>query len=237
MSNPEHKKLSGNDGHRGRLRERYYRSGIDALEEYEIIELILHYSIPRKDTKNIAKTLIENMYGFTNVIDASIDDLVNKGKIPFRSAVLIKLLNDTNKKYEQIKLSDKINIDCSDSAGDYIRSKLRYEKVENFIVVCLNNSNQLLGSEIIAKGDINEVVIYVRKIIEIAIRFNSNNIIIGHNHPSGNTKPSKSDIMLTNRVYKALSYSGITLIDHIIVSEKENGFYSFLSNDKIDKEI
>lgn len=220
-------------GHRERLRKRYEETGINSLSEHEILELLLFYSIPRKDTKEISKKLINSMGGFSQVFDADIENLINKGKISYNSAVLIKLINDINKKYEERKFEKGFKIASTDNANEFIRSIIKYEKVENLIVLCLNNERVVLGYEIIAKGDVNEVVVYTRKILEIALRFNAVSIVLGHNHPSGNPKPSESDLFMTNNVNKALSYSGINLFDHIIVGGKREEYYSFFANKKL----
>ncbi len=231
------KKLNRNAGHRDRLRKRYLQSGIHSLEEHEILELLLFYSIPRKDTKDKAKELIQNMGGFSNVFDARVEDLMKFGEVSYNTSVLIKLINDINKKYEEKKFGKKYRITCSKDSNSYLRSIIKLEKVENVVIVCLSKNNVVLGYEIISKGSIDEVIVYTRHIIEVAFKYNAVNIIIGHNHPSGNPLPSSDDKILTNRVYKALAYAGIKLIDHLIIGGKEEEYYSFLGNDNIDKEI
>ncbi len=235
----ESKKDKGNKnaGHRNRLRKRYIQNGINSLEEHEIIELLLFYCIPRKDTKDKAKELIETLGGFSNVFDANPEDLINLGKVSYNTSVLIKLINDITKKYEEDKFGDKYKVTSSASANAYIRSIIKFEKVEKVVVVCLNRESVVLGHEIISKGSIDEVIVYTRHIIEVALRYNAVSIILAHNHPSGNPLPSREDEILTNRVYKALAYAGIKLVDHIIIGGREEEYYSFLGNNNIEKEL
>ncbi len=235
--NNKKKKVNKNAGHRDRVRKRYYENGINSLSEHEILELLLFYAIPMKDTKEKAKDLIEKMGGFSNVFDADIDELMKSGEVTFNIAVLIKLINDINKKYEESKYRKRVRINCTDDANKYIRSIIKYEAVENLIVVCLNNEREIIGHDIIARGTINEVVVYTREILQVAFKHKAVSLIIGHNHPSGNPLPSSEDIEMTNKIYKALAYSGVRLSDHIIIGDKEEKYYSFYGNKKIDKEI
>ncbi len=230
-------KINKNAGHRDRLRKRYVENGINSLAEHEILELLLFYSIPRKDTKDKAKELISKFVSFSNVFDAELEELMQFGKVSYNTSVLIKLIKDVNKKYEKNKLGKKYKITCASDANNYIRSIIKFEKVENVIIVCLNKEGVVLGHEIVAKGSIDEVVVYTRHLVEIGIRYSAVSVIIGHNHPSGNPMPSKEDKKMTNQVYKALAYTGIMLIDHLIIGGEEGQYYSFLSNDNIDKEI
>ncbi len=215
------------EGHRERLRKKYLQGGYFAFHEYEVIELLLTYVIPRKDTKPIAKDLIEKFGSLDGVVTASIEELCSISGIKENSAIFVKLLGDLSKnlykgeiKKEGIQLKDK------NSLIRYLRSEIGFSSREEFRVIFLNNYNMLVGSETLFIGTIDKSAVYPREIVEKVLYYKAKGIIFAHNHPSGNLRPSKQDIQITEHMQEALDLIDVKLLEHIIITQ--DGYFSFL---------
>ncbi len=213
-------------GHRERLKKKYFEKGIEALNEYEILELLLFYSIPRKDTKKVAKELLnrfKNIKGvFENLFSEEIEKVHGFGK---NSLIFLRIIRDIFSIIEKQKIFETKKLDNLEKVIKYAKVSITGLKHEELRVLCLNSKNEIIDDVVVEKGIINEVYIYPRKIVEIAIKKNATSLILIHNHPSGNVKPSKADIILTKKLKEILNAINVTLHDHIIVSQ--NNFYSF----------
>ena len=222
-----------NQGHRERIREKFFNNGIDGFAEYEILELLLTYCIPRKDTKPIAKELLNKFKSLDNVFKADFDKLFAIDGLGKNSIAFLKLIGDLpsiiykdelkNKKLinkETLKISNK------DILLKYLRNKIGYEEIEKFYVIYLSSSNEVIEFEENSTGTLDRSSVYPREIYKRVISLNAKSIILAHNHPSDNITPSKSDIELTNEIAKGLKNFGALLIEHIIITK--NSYFSFL---------
>ena len=215
------------EGHRDRLRKKYLQGGYSAFHDYEILELFLTYAIPRRDTKSIAKELINKFGSIDGVVTAQLNELCEISGIKESSAIFLKLLGDLSKalysgdiKREGIQLRDK------ESLLRYLRSEIGFSTREEFKVLFLNNYNMLVGSETLFVGTIDKSAIYPREIIEKVLYYKAKGVIFAHNHPSGNIRPSKQDIQLTEHMQEVLDMLDIKLLEHIIITQ--DGYFSFL---------
>ena len=222
-----------NQGHRERIREKFLNNGIDGFAEYEILELLLTYCIPRKDTKPIAKELLNKFKSLDNVFKASFDKLSAIDGLGKNTIAFLKLMGDLpsiiykdelkNKKLinkETLKISNK------DILLKYLRNKIGYEEIEKFYVLYLSSSNEVIKFEENSVGTLDRSSVYPREIYKKVINLNAKSLILVHNHPSDNITPSKSDIELTNEIAKGLKNFGALLIEHIIITK--NSYFSFL---------
>ena len=227
--------MNGKDsqGHRERIREKFLNNGIDGFAEYEILELLLTYCIPRKDTKPIAKELLNKFKSLDNVFKADLDKLSAIDGLGKNSVAFLKLIGDLpsivykdelkNKKLiekETLKISNK------DILLKYLRNKIGYEEIEKFYVLYLSSSNEVIEFEENSVGTLDRSSVYPREIYKKIINLNAKSIILAHNHPSDNITPSKCDIELTNEIAKGLKNFGALLIEHIIITK--NSYFSFL---------
>lgn len=217
-----------NKGHRQRLKTRYLKSGYEAFQSYEILELLLTYSIPRKDVKLIAKELIKKYGDITNILNQNIENLKKNDGIGENSAILIRLIGDIIKNfyYENLQEVNFIEIKTKETLLNFLTREIGYLKTENFIVLFLNNNNKLLGTEKLFCGTIDKSAIYPREIIEKVIDYGAKGVIFAHNHPSGNMRPSNADIEVTHHMIKALKMIDVKVLDHIIIGK--NKYFSFL---------
>ena len=204
-----------NQGHRERIKEKFLKNGIDGFAEYEILELLLTYCIPRKDTKPIAKELLNKFKSLDNIFKADFDKLSAIDGLGKNSIVFLKLIDK-----ETLKISNK------DILLKYLRNKIGYEEIEKFYVLYLSSSNEVIEFEENSVGTLDRSSVYPREIYKKIINLNAKSVILAHNHPSDNITPSKCDIELTNEIAKGLKNFGALLIEHIIITK--NSYFSFL---------
>ena len=222
-----------NQGHRERIREKFLNNGIDGFAEYEILELLLTYCIPRKDTKPIAKELLNKFKSLDNVFKADLDKLSAIDGLGKNSVAFLKLIGDLpsiiyKDELKNKKLVDKetLKISNKDILLKYLRNKIGYEEIEKFYVLYLSSSNEVIKFEENSVGTLDRSSVYPREIYKKVINLNAKSLILVHNHPSDNITPSKSDIELTNEIAKGLKNFGALLIEHIIITK--NSYFSFL---------
>lgn len=209
------------DGHRKRARDKVLETSAENIQDYQLLECLLFYSIPRMDVKPIAYELINHFGSVDGVLSASIDDLTKIDGIGENSASLIKLSKKIceraaiNKNNSVERITDYIE------AIQYTRNILKYSEVEKFLVITLNNNMQVISNTVIAKGYSNHAKIEPYKIINRALNDKATSIIIAHSHPYGPPIPSQADIDFTVKIISLLRPMKIKLCDHIIVGEQD----------------
>ena len=220
-------------GHRERIKEKFLKNGIDGFAEYEILELLLTYCIPRKDTKPIAKELLNKFKSLDNIFKADFDKLFAIDGLGKNSIAFLKLIGDLPSIIYKDELKNKklvnkeiLKISNKDILLNYLRNKIGYEEKEKFYVIYLSSSNEVIEFEENSVGTLDRSSVYPREIYKKVINLNAKSIILAHNHPSDNITPSKSDIELTNEIAKGLKNFGALLIEHIIITK--NSYFSFL---------
>lgn len=215
-------------GHRKRLRDKFLAKGSQSFNDYELLELLLTYSIPRKDVKPIAKALLNKFGSISGVFDADSKELEQIEDVGASSVVLFKLTKDLAGVYLSFKMKERDLLSNPECVSDFARLKLSGLKIETFMVIYLNIKNEVIECEVIHEGTVNRAVIYPRRIIERALAFNASGIILVHNHPSGYFEPSSEDITLTLKISEAAKIVDIRVVDHIVVAKE--GFFSFRQN-------
>lgn len=229
----EEKTKNNAKGHRERVRKKFLENGFNGLEDYEVLELLLFYVIPRKDTKAIAKELIKRFKTLANVLKADTLELKTINGLGDVAITFLKMIGalpariykDELKNQKLIK-DDKNKITDKEVLLSFLRNKIGYEDVEKFYVVYLSSSNEVIAFEESSSGTLDRSSIYPREIYKRVIMENAKSIIIAHNHPSGNTCPSKCDIDITNEIAKGLKNFGALLLEHIIITR--DSYFSFL---------
>lgn len=221
-------------GHRERLREKYARSGYCSLHDYEQLELILTYIIPRKDVKPIAKEMIERFGSLDEIIKTPMKKLEEIRGLGEKAALFFNIIGDIAKISfeERAKREDVTTISGTEDLLKYLRNDIGYSKIEEFKVIFLNNSNNLIEVESISRGTIDKSPVYPREVVEKVIYYKAKSIILYHNHPSGSLKPSRADIEITLKLRKILKILDIRILDHIILTRDSH--YSFLEEGIIE---
>ena len=229
----EEKTKNNAKGHRERVRKKFLENGFNGLEDYEVLELLLFYVIPRKDTKAIAKELIKRFKTLANVLKADTLELKTINGLGDVAITFLKMMGALPEKIYEDKLKnqklikdDKNKITDKEVLLSFLRNKIGYEDVEKFYVIYLSSSNEVIAFEESSSGTLDRSSIYPREIYKRVIIENAKSIIIAHNHPSGNTCPSKCDIDITNEIAKGLKNFGALLLEHIIITR--DSYFSFL---------
>lgn len=205
------------EGHRRRLKERFLKEGLDSFEKHQVLELLLFFSIPRKDTNEIAHELLNKYGSLSGVFEADPKDLANTPGIGESSALLLALIPDLSRRYFNDKWRDKPELNSSTKAGQYAVTLFSGRPYEVFYIICLDAQNRVNYAQVVHEGTINEAPVYPRLIVEAALRHKANSVILAHNHPGGSLNPSRADIEATNRIKTALEAISISVVDHIIV--------------------
>ena len=217
-------------GHRDRLRSRYLKDGLDSLQDYEVLELLLQFAIPYRDTKGEAKQLIEYFGSLPEVLDATYDEILdaNVPRVKETAAALITLIKQTENRYHKSKGEERTHIRNTLDAGKACCSMYHNQTDESVRILCLNARGKIVKREEIAKGDVNAVHFPVRKIVETAVLSKAVSVILTHNHPGGTLSPSREDLDATEAARAALGTIGVRLLDHLIVSGED--YYSLREN-------
>ncbi len=212
-------------GHRDRLRARFLEGGTSALADYELLELYLFRSLPRRDVKPIAKDLIARFGSFAETISAPIQLLVEVKGISEKSALDLKILQAGALRLAQETVLSRPVLSSWSALLDYCRSAMQFEGKEQFRVLFLDKKNRLIADEILGQGTVDRAPVYPREVIKRALELSSTAIILAHNHPSGDPTPSQSDIDLTGQIITAAKALGVAVHDHLIIGR--NNIVSF----------
>ena len=218
-------------GHRQRMRERIKKHGAQTLEDHELLEVLLYYCIPRKNTNPIAHKLLKEYGSMHELLTADYTDIMEKGEISENAAIFLSLAVETAKRLNEVKLEKGELIKSPSIAGKRCIELLKFEKREVFYLLAIDPKGRLINACELNRGSVTGVSIDSRKLIETAVKQNADRVILLHNHPGGNVKPSPADILLTNEAIKLLKTVKISVMDHIIVNESE--YYSFKDNELI----
>jgi len=212
-------------GHRERLRERFLRAGAKGLQDYELLELLLSYAIPRKDVKPQAKELLRRFGSLAGVMDASPEEVQEVKGIGPRAATLLRLAKEMGEVYLGERMRGVDVLSSPSRVVDFCLFRLKGEGEEKFMVIYLNVKNEVMDYEVIQEGTVDRSVVYPRRVAEKALRRKAASVIVVHNHPSGHPDPSPEDRRITRELVEALRPLEIRLLDHIIVGKR--GYFSF----------
>jgi DNA repair protein RadC len=205
-------------GHRERLLIRFAQNGISSLADYEILELLLSYAIPRKDTKPIAKELISHFKSINAVLNAELSELKNIKGLGTRSCMLFHLIRDIISYCLKERYKNQPLIKHRKDVEEYLKFYFGHRTQEYVAAIFLNAGQHIISTQIITEGTVTQCAIYPRSIIEKAILCKAASIIIAHNHPGGSSTPSDADWNITERLAKIGKLLEIPLLDHIIVT-------------------
>lgn len=214
------KKKNIHDGHRERMRNKYINKGIDIFEQHEILEMLLFYAIPRKNTNDIAHELLEACGSLSAVFDAPIDILMKHG-LSYNAAVLLHMIPDLSRVYQSDKFDNEEKQITDDNIGEKMVRLFAGKTEEVVYALFLDAKGKELYSGIVSKGGASFAPIYAKDLVSISARCNAVSVIIAHNHPSGIAFPSKADVEATADIADALETIGVRLADHIIVADRD----------------
>lgn len=204
-------------GHRDRLRARVRKSGADTLADYELLELLLFRSIPRADTKAMAKALIARFGSFAEVLGAPEHLLREIKGIGKEAAFDLKVVAASAGRMTHGRINRRAVLSSWQQVLDYCRAAMAFEPREHFRILFLNKKNQLIADEVQQTGTVDHTPAYPREVMRRALELSATAIILVHNHPSGDPSPSRADIEMTRTIADTGKPLGVVVLDHIIV--------------------
>lgn len=206
------------EGHRSRLKNRFLEEGLDSFEDHQILELLLFYAIPRRDTNEIAHSLIIKYGSLSGVLEADPKDLANTPGLGENSAVLLSLIPSLARVYHKDRWGIRPTLNSTAKAGEYILTLFAGRPYEVFYLICLDAQLHVISPALVHEGTIDQAPVYPRLIVETALRHKAHSVILAHNHPGGSASPSPQDIEVTHKIRSALEGISISVLDHIIAA-------------------
>ncbi len=222
-------KQNAHAGHRDRLKKRFRQEGLDGFEEVQALELLLFFCIPQGDTNVLAHTLLERFGSFSQVLEASTEELEKISGIGTHASTLLTLIKEMSRYYLVSRNETSPILTTTEACGAFLLPYYVGRMEETVFLICLDSKCKVICCKQVGQGNVNSAGISVRKIVETALAANAVSVVLSHNHPSGLAVPSNEDILTTRRIAVALDAVGIVLADHIVVADDD--FVSLADSD------
>lgn len=213
--------MAVHDGHRQRKKEQFRMHGLDAFADHEVLELLLYYAIPRRDTNPVAHRLMERFGSLDGVFSATVEELEEVEGMGKNAATLLALWMPLYRRVRTKPTAKEVILNSTEQAGRYFMDLFFGMRREELYEACLDAKGKLLACCRIAEGSVDAVNINTRRLVENALKCGASAVILAHNHPSGIALPSPDDNTTTLALWDALRAVGIPLIDHIIVADED----------------
>lgn len=207
-------------GHRQRLKERFVSGGPEALPDYELLELVLFAAIPRRDTKPLAKRLLERFGSFAEVINAPPERLKEIDGVGDAAVTQLKIVRAGALRLMRGDIMQRPLLGSWNAVLEYCRAAMGFETREQFRILFLDKKNRLIADEVQQQGTVDHTPVYVREVVKRALELSASAVILVHNHPSGDPTPSRADIDVTRQIVEAAKPMGIAVHDHVIVGRQ-----------------
>lgn len=196
------------------------KAGRTAFADHELLELLLTYAIPRKDTKQLAKNLIDRFGSFAAVFDQPKDCLLQIEGIGPQTSVFLSAIRASLTRYLEQKVENARTISKPEDVAEFLRVHLGANQRECLMILCLNDANRLVHHDTVIEGTVNRAPFYPREVIKTALMHNATGLIMVHNHPSGDPTPSENDHRITNMMDEMGKEFNIKFHDHLIVTPR-----------------
>lgn len=204
-------------GHRARLRKRLLEGGGEALLDHELLEYLLALALPRRDTKPLAKQLIARFGSYASVISATPDELGTRGELTEGCIAALKIAQASSLRLLKAGVDKRPVLASWQALLDYLHADLAHRQTEAVRLLLLNARNVLIRDDLMAEGSVDRAPVYAREIVKRALEHHASALILVHNHPSGDPKPSRDDIQMTRTIVDATRLLGIAVHDHVII--------------------
>ena len=212
--------MSIHDGHRQRLKDRFLREGLDGFTDIQVLELLLFYVVPRKDTNPIAHDLLDRFGSLARVLDAPVIRLTEVNGISENGATFLKLVREIERRYA-LSQGEEIILNTIEDCCEYLTRFFKGKRNETVFLLSLDAKLKLLSCREVGEGSVNYASVPIRRCVEMALEDGATSVILAHNHPSGLAVPSTDDVVTTRRLAMALSAVEIQLVDHIVVADDD----------------
>ena len=226
------KKVHTEKEHRKRVQKRFHDEGLDHFDPVHALELLLFYSILQKDTKPIARALLDRFGSYTAVMEASEAELKAVKGIGPGAATFLNVVHAAGRYYQVQKAAEEKILDNVEKYGHYLLQRFYGARRETVYLLCLDAKCKLLSCTMVGEGDVNSANIPIRRMVEIALAANATSVVLAHNHPSGIAVPSREDVLTTRQLATALGAMDIILADHIVVADED--FVSMVQSNYYD---
>lgn len=208
-------------GHRQRMKERYLVSGLEGFSTHEVLEMLLYYGIPQKDT-NLPGHRLEAAFGsLAGVLEANYADLLQVEGITPNAAALLCLCGDVARRYNAELIGQVTHLYDTACLGRHVLPWFFGQREESVVLVSMDNKRKHLNTTRVFTGSVSSTQFSIREVIRQALRDNATKVALAHNHPNGFAFPSQADVEATRRLCEVLAPLDICLIDHLVVSENE----------------
>lgn len=213
--------MSVHEGHRDRIKERFRKEGLDLFTDIQVLEFLLFYCIPRKDTNPIAHELLDHFGSLSQVLEAPIEELAKVNGVGENTAVFLKLITQVGRYYQTNRVSKIHILPTLESCAEYLQPFFFGRNVEMVFLLCLDAKCKVLCCRKIAEGNVNATGISTRKLVETALNANASSVVLAHNHPGGLAIPSNEDVAATRQIAAALRAVDVRFVDHIVVADDD----------------
>jgi len=217
-----------NHGHRARVKEKFLTSFCEELHDYELLEILLFSAFLRKDTKPLAKKLLAKFGDISGVINADEMLLRELDGVGDSAIMQLKLAAQINKRSLRKIAAEKPVLNNFEAVKSHVSNLICDLNYEAFYVFFLDKKYQLIEEKLIAKGEGDFVLVSAKEVARQALMLHASSIILAHNHPSNEAKPSNSDIKTTKEIVEVLKKLQIETLDHLIITK--SGSFSFKEN-------
>ncbi len=204
-------------GHRDRLRQRLLLAGTEALADYELLEFLLYSAKPQGDTKPTARALMNCFGSLAGVLGADADALRAVPGVKDATAAALLAVRAAARQMLLAEIKDKPVLANWQALLDYCTARFGFAGAEEFHLLFLDVKNAMIADEKQQEGTIDHTPVYPREVVKRALELGASAIIMVHNHPSGDTTPSKADVEMTRAVRDAAKAVGVALHDHVII--------------------
>ena len=206
-------------GHRDRLKKRLVTAGIDAVADYELLEMVLFSALPRRDTKPLAKALLAKFGSFTDVVAAPSPRLKEVKGVGDGVIAALKIVHAAAGRFARGEVNRREPLSSWSAVLDYCRTAQAFADIEQFRILFLDKRNQLIADEVQQKGTVDHTPVYPREVVKRALELSATAVVLVHNHPSGDPTPSRADVQMTQAIVDIAQPLGIAVHDHIIVGK------------------
>jgi DNA repair protein RadC len=207
-------------GHRDRLRARFMETSGDALPDYELLELLLFRSVPRRDVKPIAKQLLKRFGTFAEVLAAPPNRLMEVDGVGESMITDLKVVEAAARRIAKGAVAKRPVLSSWSAVLDYCRTAMAFAEKEQFRLLFLDKRNALIADEVQQSGTVDHTPVYPREVVKRALELSASALILVHNHPSGDPTPSSADVKMTRDIVDIAKPLGIMVHDHIIVGRE-----------------
>ena len=211
--------MSIHDGHRKRMKERFRDNGIDGLQDHEVLEMLLYYCIPRRNTNEIAHALLKEFKTLSRVFNASPAELERVEGMGENAALFLSFIRQLERFFVDKDVDEEDILWNLDRCHAYLQRCFGGKKNETVMMLCLDAKCKLLGCYVVGEGSLHSANVSVRKIVDTVLKTNATSVVLAHNHPGGLATPSGEDAQTTRLIADTLKRMEVVLLDHIVVSD------------------